>query len=139
MSILKPIVNPPDLEECQTYAEFKRDISAWSGMTHVEKKIQGGVIAYNLSNNSKYGHDLKDYVYAEHTPESLNDDEEGVKKVIKVLDSLWYGQTSQWYKRERPHPGVAKWPGGRRGQFRRCISSRENRRESFFGNGGGIY
>ena len=86
MSILKPIVNPPDLEECQTYAEFKRDISAWSGMTHVEKKIQGGVIAYNLSNNSKYGHDLKDYVYAEHTPESLNDDEEGVKKVIKVLD-----------------------------------------------------
>ena len=86
MSILKPIVNPPDLEECQTYAEFKRDIAAWSGMTHVEKKIQGGVIAYNLSNNSKFGHDLKDYVYSEHTPESLNDDEEGVKKVLKVLD-----------------------------------------------------
>ena len=86
MSILKPLVNPPDLEECQTYAEFKRDIAAWSGMTHVEKKIQGGVIAYNLSNNSKFGHDLKDYVYAEHTPESLNTDEDGVKKVLKVLD-----------------------------------------------------
>lgn len=85
MSILKPIVNPPDLEECQTYAEFKRDIAAWSGMTHVEKKIQGGVIAYNLSNNSKFGHDLKDYVYSEHTPESLNDDEEGVKGRLQEL------------------------------------------------------
>ena len=86
MSILKPIVNPPDLEECQSYTEFKRDVQAWSGMTHVEKKIQGGVIAYNLSNNSKFGHDLKDYVYAEHEPSTLNNDEAGLDKVLKVLD-----------------------------------------------------
>ncbi len=86
MSIQKMLVNPPDLEECENYSEFKRRVNAWKTITHVPENQRGAVLAYNLSNKSKFGPDLQNHVYTEHNEETLGDDKEGVKKVLQILD-----------------------------------------------------
>ena len=79
-------VNPPELEECRTYAEFKGKVKAWKGLTHVPDTQRGAVIAYNITNDSKFGADLQDHLYDELDQEKLNDDKEGLEKVLKILD-----------------------------------------------------
>ena len=86
MSIQKMLVNPPDLEECENYAEFKRRVRAWKTITHVPENQRGAVLAYNLTNKSKFGPDLQNHVYTEHDEEALGNDTEGVTKVLNVLD-----------------------------------------------------
>ena len=86
MMLNKMFVNPPELEECKTYSEFKGKVKAWKGLTHVSEKQRGAVIAYNISNDSKFGQDLQDHIYDELDQEKLNDMEDGLDKVIKILD-----------------------------------------------------
>jgi hypothetical protein len=86
MLLNKMFVNPPELEECRTYSEFKGKVKAWKGLTHVSEKQRGAVIAYNISNDSKFGQDLQDHIYDELDQEKLNDMEDGLDKVIKILD-----------------------------------------------------
>ena len=79
-------VNPPELEECRSYSEFKGRVKAWKGLTHVKEEQQGAVIAYNITNDSKFGPDLQEHIYDELDQEKLNDMKDGVQKVLSVLD-----------------------------------------------------
>ena len=54
MLLNKMFVNPPELEECRTYTEFKGKVKAWKGLTHVSEEQRGAVIAYNITNDSKF-------------------------------------------------------------------------------------
>lgn len=79
-------VNPPELEECRSYSEFKAKVKAWKGLTHVSEEQRGAVIAYNITNDSKFGVDLQDHIYSELDAEKLNSDKDGLEKVLKILD-----------------------------------------------------
>ena len=79
-------VNPPELEECRSYSEFKAKVKAWKGLTHVSEEQHGAVIAYNITNESKFGQDLQEHIYDEIDAEKLNNDKGGLDKVLTVLD-----------------------------------------------------
>ena len=85
-TLAKMLVNPPDLEEHKTYQDFKISVSAWEGITHVPVKNQGAVLAYQISDDSKFGSDLRKRIYQDHLPNTLQNQEDGVKKVLAVLD-----------------------------------------------------
>ena len=84
--LAKMLVNPPDLEEHKTYEDFKISVSAWEGITHVPQATQGAVLAYPLSDDSKFGADLRKRIYQEHAPGTLKGAIDRVKKVLEVLD-----------------------------------------------------
>ena len=85
-SLAEMLVNPPDLEEHKTYADFKTSVNAWKDITHVKPGQQGAVLAYLLSDNSKFGPDLRKRVYKECPSAQLKGAEDGVQKVLAVLD-----------------------------------------------------
>ena len=85
-SLAEMLVNPPDLEEHKTYADFKTSVTAWKDITHVKPGQQGAVLAYLLSDDSKFGPDLRKRVYKECPPQTLKGAEDGVTKVLAVLD-----------------------------------------------------
>ena len=86
-TVIKMLVNPPDLEEHKSYADFKVSVEAWQGITSVPEDQQGAVLAYNLSDESKFGPDLRKHVYHKHKPTTLKGNADGVNKVIAVLDT----------------------------------------------------
>ena len=85
-TVIKMLVNPPDLEEHKSYADFKVSVEAWQGITSVPEDQQGAVLAYNLSDDSKFGPDLRKHVYSEHKPTTLKANANGVTQVLAVLD-----------------------------------------------------
>ena len=86
-AVIKMLVNPPDLEEHKSYADFKVSVEAWQGITSVPENQQGAVLAYNLSDESKFGTDLRKHVYQKHKPLTLKNNVDGVKQVLDVLDT----------------------------------------------------
>ena len=77
----------PNLNDCKTYENYKRELKAWANVTDIPKTKQGNVIALSLPNSSEmFGNDIKEKVLDNLTDEELSS-AEGLKKLIEYLDN----------------------------------------------------
>ena len=63
---------------------------------HCSSALKGAVLACTLPNKSKFNNDLKKAVYAKVDPDTLGTMENGVEKVITILDDI-FEKKQLWY------------------------------------------
>ena len=78
-------IQPPDLNDCKSYAAFKRELRAWSSVTDLPKSKQGNYVILSLPNKSEFGNDLREKAL-EYLEEDVLSSEEGLTELMKFLD-----------------------------------------------------
>ena len=78
-------ITPPGLNDCSSYAAFKRELKAWSAVTDLPKSKQGNYVVLSLPNKSEFGNDLREKAF-EYLPEEVLSGDDGLNELKKFLD-----------------------------------------------------
>ena len=77
----------PLLDEFDTFEEYRDCIELWTLQSKVKKSEQGAMVAMSIPVDSeKFGNKLRKALFKKIPPLSLNDDENGVSRVMEFLE-----------------------------------------------------
>lgn len=76
---------PSFISETKTYAEYKEDLERWSRLSSLDKKLQAEMVVHRLDGHPSR---IKEKIVTK-IGTSLIDNAEGIKELIKFLDSVY--------------------------------------------------
>ena len=78
----------PNLNNFDSYEDFKNNVKLWAGFTDYKKERLGSMLAYALPNKSvEFGDYIQKDFFNVHPVSELLNDPDGVNKVLNFLDS----------------------------------------------------
>ena len=78
----------PNLNNFESYEDFKNNVKLWAGLTDYKKERLGSMLAYALPNKSvEFGDFIQRDFFNVHPVSELLNDPEGVTKVLNFLDT----------------------------------------------------
>ena len=83
---MSKLIEPPTfISDEKSYAEYKKDLSRWSRICGVEKKLQAEVVVYRLEGHPSR---IKEKINTQ-IGSKLEDNEDGIAELIKFLDGIY--------------------------------------------------
>ncbi len=84
-------ISVPALDEYNDFNTWMLCVEAWAETTELSKEKQGFVLANEIPMSSKrYGSSLREDLFKQVPPNTLTNNEEGVKKILDFMKSRFY-------------------------------------------------